>query len=92
MNASERIPVLGAITIWILGLKVLPLNYLGFYSLCSLVASFIYASRNFAIRTPIEVGPINEYIRMANAECFGIVLIDARGYADIMFILTQYSL
>ena len=59
MNVSDIIPVLRAIAIWIIGLKVLPLTYPGSCSLCSLVASFIYSSSNSAIRTTlqIEIGP-----------------------------------
>ena len=55
MNVSDIIPVLRAIAIWIIGLKVLPLTYPGSYSLCLLVASFIYSRSNFAIRTPLQI-------------------------------------
>lgn len=40
-------------------LGVVPLNYPGCHSLCSLVARFIYSSCNSAIKAPmqIEIGP-----------------------------------
>ncbi len=55
MDVSNSIRVLGAISIWITGLKVIRSNYAGCYSLCSLVASFIYSSKDFAMRTPLQV-------------------------------------
>ena len=87
MSISDSIPVLGRITIRIVGLKVLPLNCTGYCLRCPIVARFIYSSRKIALRTPllIEVGPVRSEREMANAQRFGIGLFDALGYADTMF-------
>ena len=87
MIASDSIPALIALTVWIIGLKDLPLHYAGCCSRCSVVARFIYSSRKIALRTPlqIEVGPVRSEREMANAQCFGIGLFDALGLANTMF-------
>ena len=53
MNVADGIPVFKAFTIGIIGLKVFP--YPSCYSLCSLVASFIYPSSDFAIKTLLQI-------------------------------------
>ena len=99
MIVADGIPVFKAFTIGIIGFKVLP--YPSCCSLWSLVASFIYPSSDLLLRhscrfrlsgIAINAKLSNILIRIAKAEYFGVVLIDARGYADIRFILTRYLL
>ena len=59
MNVLDSMPVLGVVTIEIVGLQVFPLDYLGYRPYCSLNANSLSTSMNSALRTPvqIEVGP-----------------------------------